>query len=86
MDDNKTKQASDKVKKWLEGGASAWGYPESQIRHLAEVAPELLAAAEAMCAHLEDIGMAGSLAFAADPIATARYEALFNATKKARGE
>lgn len=43
---NKTLDAAHAVTKWLEGGASTWGYPESQIRHLAEVAPLLLAALE----------------------------------------
>ena len=40
---DKTKQAAEAVTKWLDGGASTWGYPESQIRHLATVAPDLLA-------------------------------------------
>lgn len=42
MSKDKTTQAAERVKKWLDGGANSWGYPESQIRHLANVAPDLL--------------------------------------------
>jgi hypothetical protein len=52
---------------------------------LVSAAPKLLDAAEAMCAHLENIHNAGAREFAADPVATARYEALHAAIAKARG-
>lgn len=52
---------------------------------LIAAAPDLLSAAEAMCTHIEDIHNAGAREFAADAVATARYEALHAAIAKARG-